>query len=67
VAVVADRAEAIDVLAGFRERLYQCMIRRVDALFELTDALLCTDGPTGQDPGRAVAGAGAPTRPRRHV
>ena len=45
VAVVTDRAEAIDVLAGFREQLYRCMTRRADALFELTDALLCTDGP----------------------
>lgn len=45
VAVVTDRAETIDVLAGFREQLYRCMTRRADALFELTDALLCTDGP----------------------
>ena len=45
VAVVTDRAEAIDVLAGFREQLYQCMTRRADVLFELTEALLCTDGP----------------------
>jgi hypothetical protein len=45
VTVMADRVEAIDVLAGFREQLYQCMTRRADALFELADALLCTDGP----------------------
>jgi hypothetical protein len=45
VAVVTDRAEAIDVLAEFREQLYRCMTRRADALFELTEALLCTDGP----------------------
>jgi hypothetical protein len=45
VVVVADRAEAFDVLAGFRERFYQCMNRRADALFELADALLCADGP----------------------
>jgi hypothetical protein len=44
-AVVTDRAESIDVLAAFREQLYQCMVRRADALFELTEALLCTDGP----------------------
>lgn len=44
-AVVTDRAEAIDVLAEFREQLYRCMTKRADALFELTDALLCTDGP----------------------
>ena len=35
----------MDVLAEFREQLYQCMARRADALFELADALLCTDGP----------------------
>jgi hypothetical protein len=45
VAGVTDRAEVIDVLAGFREQLYRCMTRRADALFELTDALLCIDGP----------------------
>jgi hypothetical protein len=33
------------VLAEFRERLYRCMTRRADALFDLADALLCTDGP----------------------
>lgn len=32
-------------LAGFRRDLYQCLTRRADALFELTDAVLCTDGP----------------------
>ncbi|WP_233413071.1 transposase [Nucisporomicrobium flavum] len=42
---MADRAEAIGVLADFREELYRCVTRRADALFELTDALLCTDGP----------------------
>src|SRR4051812_37835777 len=45
VAIMADRAEAIDVLAGFREQFYRCLSARADALFELADALLCTDGP----------------------
>jgi hypothetical protein len=45
VAVVAHRAEAIDVLAGVRERFYGCSTRRADAFFELADALLCADGP----------------------
>ena len=45
VAVMADRAGVIDALAEFREQLYQCMTQWADALFELTDALLCTDGP----------------------
>jgi DDE superfamily endonuclease len=33
------------VLAAFRRDFYQCLTRRADALFELTDAVLCTDGP----------------------
>lgn len=62
VAVVTGRVEVIDVLAGFREQLYRCMNRRADALFELTDALLCTDGPV-----KTLVGAGAPAWPWRHV
>src|SRR3954463_977740 len=38
-------AEAVDRLWGFRGELYGCLGRRADELFELTDALLCTDGP----------------------
>ncbi|GGN11611.1 hypothetical protein GCM10010109_21780 [Actinoplanes campanulatus] len=45
MAVMADRAEAIDVSAQFREQLHRCMTRRADALFELVDALWCTGGP----------------------
>jgi hypothetical protein len=45
VVIVTDRADAIEVLAGFRDRFYRCMTRRADALFELADALLCADGP----------------------
>jgi hypothetical protein len=41
----AGRAGAFGELAGFREDLYRCLTGRADALFELTDALLCTDGP----------------------
>ncbi|MEO3748974.1 NF041680 family putative transposase [Plantactinospora sp. B5E13] len=33
------------VLADFRRDLYGCLTARADALFELTDAVLCTDGP----------------------
>jgi hypothetical protein len=29
----------------FRQELYQCLTARTDALFELTDAVLCADGP----------------------
>jgi hypothetical protein len=32
-------------LSGFRERFYQCLASRADALFELADAVLCGDGP----------------------
>lgn len=32
-------------LAGFRRDFYRCLTRRADALFELADAVLCTDGP----------------------
>ncbi len=37
--------EASDRLRGFRGELYGCLGRRADELFELTDALLCADGP----------------------
>ncbi len=33
------------VLGRFREDFYRCLTARADALFELTDAVLCTDGP----------------------
>jgi hypothetical protein len=33
------------VLSGFRTDFYRCLTARADALFELTDAVLCTDGP----------------------
>ena len=32
-------------LAGFRRELYDSLTARADALFELTDAVLCADGP----------------------
>jgi DDE superfamily endonuclease len=40
-----DRARLFGELAGFRGEFYRCLGRRADALFELTDAVLCTDGP----------------------
>lgn len=39
------RVDALGELAGFRRGFYQCLTRRADALFELTDAVLCADGP----------------------
>ena len=38
-------AEPAERLRGFRGALYDCLGRRADELFELTDALLCADGP----------------------
>lgn len=37
--------DPLSVLSGFRQDLYACLDARGDALFELVDALLCTDGP----------------------
>jgi hypothetical protein len=36
---------ALGDLSSFRDAFYRCLTARADALFELTDALLCTDGP----------------------
>lgn len=38
-------AGALGELSEFRERFYHCLTGRADALFELTDAVLCADGP----------------------
>lgn len=37
--------EPLTRLCRFREEFFACLGARADALFELTDALLCTDGP----------------------
>ncbi|MGW0628557.1 NF041680 family putative transposase [Streptomyces sp. NPDC002758] len=37
--------EAFAVASGFRDDFYACLRTRRDELFELTDALLCGDGP----------------------
>ena len=39
------RVEALAVLSTFRTDFYAALSARRDVLFELTDALLCTDGP----------------------
>lgn len=39
------RDEAFGFTSRFREDLYTCPTRRGDTLFELTDAMLCGDGP----------------------
>src|ERR1700754_3615612 len=40
-----DRAMALGELTRFRHEFYTSLTARADALFELTDALLCADGP----------------------
>lgn len=45
VAPEAVRQQAISELSSFRMDLYAAMPRRADALFEVSDALLCADGP----------------------
>src|SRR6266498_549246 len=42
-------------LSRFRADFYGCLTGRSDALFELTDALLCTDGPVKTLVGLALA------------
>ena len=37
--------DAFAEASHFRSELYACLTARGDALFELCDALLCTDGP----------------------
>jgi DDE superfamily endonuclease len=36
---------SLDDLSGFRGAFYDCLGLRADALFELTDAVLCAEGP----------------------
>ena len=47
--------DAAGELAAFRRELYRCLTTRSDALFELTDALLCTDGPVKSLVGLSLA------------
>ena len=42
-AQVADAVARFLALREFRSRLYACLTARADALFELTDAILCAD------------------------
>jgi len=42
--------QALAALSSFRTEFYACLTRRADALFELTDALLCADGPVSSLP-----------------
>jgi hypothetical protein len=42
-------------LAAFRRDFYQCLTARADALFEITDAVLCADGPVRSLVGLSLA------------
>ena len=37
--------EVLSGLSRFRAGFYDCLTARADALFELADAAICTDGP----------------------
>jgi hypothetical protein len=48
-------AQELERLREFRGRMYRCLGRRRDELFELTDALLCAGGPVRTLVGLALA------------
>jgi hypothetical protein len=50
-----DDGQARDRLAGFGGELYRCLTARADELFELTDAVLCADGPVRDLAGLSLA------------
>ena len=49
------REAAFGELCGFRQEFYECLTARADALFELVDAVLCTDGPVRSLVGLSLA------------
>jgi DDE superfamily endonuclease len=49
------REGALGELAAFRQELYHCLTARADALFELAEAVLCTDGPVRSLVGLSLA------------
>jgi hypothetical protein len=51
----AGSAGELGTLSAFRRRLYDCLHRRADALFELCDAVLCAEGPVGSLVGLSLA------------
>lgn len=50
-----DRETALGELTGFREEFYGCLMARADVLFELADAVLCTEGPVRSLVGLSLA------------
>jgi DDE superfamily endonuclease len=49
------RVGTLGELSAFRRELYRCLNRRADALFELCDAVLCSDGPVSSLVGLSLA------------
>jgi DDE superfamily endonuclease len=49
------REGALGELAAFRQEFYPCLTARADALFELAEAVLCTDGPVRSLVGLSLA------------
>jgi hypothetical protein len=54
-ASVAADGDALERLAGYPVGVLQCLTARADALFELTDAVLCADGPVTSLPELSLA------------
>lgn len=50
-----DREVAVGELVAFRQEFYECLTARADALFEVTDALLCSEGAVRSLPGLSLA------------
>ncbi|MEV0699905.1 transposase [Saccharopolyspora sp. NPDC050389] len=50
-----DREGAFGELVRFRQEFYECLTARADALFELGEAVLCTDGPVRSLVGLSLA------------
>jgi len=51
----AGPAGALGELSAFRRQFYRCLMRRADALFELTESVLCADGPVTSLVGLSLA------------
>lgn len=50
-----DREDALGRLTRFRQEFYGCLTARADALFELAEAVLCTEGPVRSLVGLSLA------------
>jgi hypothetical protein len=51
----ARPVDQLGELTGFRREFYDCLTARADGLFELCDAVLCTDGPVVSLPELSLA------------